>query len=84
LLTYHVQLQHSLLLLHPLRRDSIRIISHEHVRKVCAIQYRFIVFIVLALEFFQGLDGGGEIGLVEVGKGKSLGGVETHLVGSRR
>ncbi len=84
LLANHVQLEQSLLLHHPLCRDSLRIVSHEHVRKVGTVHNRLIVHIVLTLEFFERPDGCGEVGLVEVGKRESLGGVETNLVGSRR
>src|SRR5579859_5848370 len=50
LLANHVQLEHSFLLHHPLRRDSLRIVSHEHVCEVGAVRNWFILRVVLLLK----------------------------------
>jgi len=75
-----VQERHPVLSLHTVGSDSLRVVAHKHVGEVAAV-VDALSGLLTGLEARKGLHDGGEVGLVEVGEGEALAGVESDLVG---
>lgn len=67
------------LLLHPLRRNPVRIIPQKHIREMRPIVDPLPGLLTRVVPG-QRPEDGAEVGLVEVGKGEALAGVEADLV----
>jgi len=75
-----VKERHPVLSLHAVGRDSLRVVAHEHVGEVAAV-VDALSRLLTGLEARKRLHDGGEVGLVEVGEGEALAGVEADFVG---
>jgi len=75
-----VQERHPVLSLHAVGSDSLRVVAHEHVGEVATI-VDALSGLLTGLEARKRLHDRGEVGLVEVGEGEALAGVEADFVG---
>ena len=71
---------HAVLGQHAFRSDALGVVAHEHVGKVGAVVDALCGRLCARGVFREGFDDGGKVGLVEVGKGEPLAGVEADLV----